>query len=196
MYRAVALKAKEAALDLKDERGLEQLCRSIEIEFRQDESGLRVLCDGEDVTEDIRRPSTSLLASAISRVGAVRKALLRLQRGFGQKGGVVLEGRDIGTVVFPRATLKFFLGADSHVRGLRRYNELKAKGERVDLDETVRELDKRDTDDSTRALAPLRKAEDAVFIDTSQLTAEDVVEKMIQIYQERVERVKKPRPDK
>jgi len=192
MYRAVALKAREAALDLNDEKGLERLCRSIEIEFQRDESGLRIVCNREDVTDDIRRPSMSLLASAISRMRVVRKALVGLQRGLGQKGAVVLEGRDIGTVVFPRADVKFFIDADAQIRGRRRYDELKARGERVDLNETMQEIEKRDANDSTRSLAPLRKADDAVFIDTTHLGAEEVVEKMIQVYHERVEGAKGP----
>ncbi len=186
MYRAVALKAKQTGLDFKDEKGLEGLCRSIHIEFQRDEKGIRVFCDGEDVTEDIRRPSMSLLASDISRVGVVRQSLVERQRRFGEKGGVVLEGRDIGTVVFPGADLKFFLDADPRIRGRRRYEELKARGERADLRGTIREIERRDSSDRTRILAPLRKAEDSVLLDTTHLGVDEVVEKMVQIFQERV----------
>jgi len=196
MYRAVALKAKQAALDFNDEKGLESLCRSIEIEFQRDESGIRVYCNGEDVTEDIRRPSMSLAASEISRVGVVRESLVVLQREFGQKGGVVLEGRDIGTVVFPGADLKFFLEADPRIRGRRRYEELKARGQRADLNGTIREIGRRDANDRARALAPLRKAEDAVLIDTTHLGVDEVVEKMVRIYRGKVEGAKGPSGEK
>ncbi len=182
IYRTVALKAKRASIDSSDEKALESLCRSIEIRLRRDEKGMRVVCNGEDVTDEIRRPSISLLASAVSRVPGVRKALLELQREFGQRGGVVLEGRDIGTVVFPGAELKFFLDADPRIRGRRRYEELKAKGEKVDLDETIREVEKRDASDRTRSIAPLKKAKDAIVIDTTQLGVDEVVEKMIGFY--------------
>jgi len=192
MYRAVALKAKQAALDLSDERRVESLCRSIKIEFQRDRHGTRILCNGEDVTDEIRRPSMSILASEISRVRVVRESLVDLQREFGQKGGVVLEGRDIGTVVFPEANLKFFLDAAPQVRGERRYEELKARGEEVDLHGTIKEIEERDANDRTRSLAPLRKAGDAVLIDTTRLRVDEVVEKMVQVFRMKVEGAKEP----
>lgn len=192
MYRAVALKAKKAALEFSDEKGLERLCSSIKIEFQRDEKGIRVVCNGKDVTDDIRRPSMSLLASDISKVRVVRESLVELQREFGQKGGVVLEGRDIGTVVFPEADLKFFIDADPRIRGRRRYEELKARGEKVDLDRTIREIETRDSSDRARSFAPLRKAEDAVLIDTTHLGVNEVVEKMVQVYREKVKGAKGP----
>lgn len=186
MYRAVALKAKQAGLDFRDEKGLACLCRSIEIDFQRDESGTRVICNGEDVTNAIRRPYMSLLASDISRRPVVRQSLVELQRRFAQRGGVVLEGRDIGTVVFPGADLKFFLDADPRIRGRRRYEELKGRGEDVDLEETIREMEKRDTNDRTRSLAPLRRAPGAVLIDATRLSVDEVVEMMVRIYREKV----------
>jgi cytidylate kinase len=192
MYRTVALKAEQAGLNIFDEEGLERLCRSLQIEFQQDVRGMRVLCNGEDVTEEIRKPSMSLLASDISRVRVVRESLMERQRGLGQEGGVILEGRDIGTVVYPDADLKFFLDADPRIRGRRRYEELKAKGERVNLDRTIREIEMRDISDRTRSLAPLKRAEDAVVIDTTQLSVDQVVERMIQIYHEKVGRARGP----
>ena len=191
MYRVVALKAQQAALDFNDEKGLANLFRSITIDLQRDENGIRVICNGADVTDAIRRPSMSLLASDISRVRAVRESLVELQRRFGQKGGIVLEGRDIGTVVFPGADLKFFLDANPRTRGKRRHEELTARGEEVELEETIREIEKRDASDRTRTLAPLRRAEDAVLIDTTHLGVEEVVEKMVQIYQEKVEGAKR-----
>jgi cytidylate kinase len=186
MYRVVALMAKQASLVFSDEKGLEDLCRSIEIEFQRHEEGTRVLCNGADVTEEIRKPDMSLLASNVSRIQAVRKSLLEVQRQFGKKGGVVLEGRDIGTVVFPEAELKFFLDAHPRVRGRRRYEEFKAKGEKVDLDKTIQEVKRRDARDRTRALAPLKKAEDAILIDTTHLRVDQVVERMVRISVEKL----------
>jgi cytidylate kinase len=191
MYRAVALRAREAGVDSRDEKDLGRICRSIEIGFRRDETGIRVICNGEDITDAIRSPSMSLLASEISRIQVVRESLVALQRGFGQRGGVVLEGRDIGTVVFPEADLKFFLDAESRVRGQRRYEELKAMGQSVDLNTTVREMESRDASDRNRSLAPLRRAEDAVFLDTTHLGVAEVVEKMIRIYQEELRRMRR-----
>jgi cytidylate kinase len=185
MYRAVALKAREAGLDFTDEKELGRLCRSLAIDLERDENGIRVLCNGEDVTDAIRRPDMSLLASDISRVRVVRECLVELQRRFGQKGGVVLEGRDIGTVVFPEADLKFFLDADPQIRGRRRYDELNARGESVDLERTIREVERRDARDRTRSLAPLRRAEDAILIDTTRLCVDEVIEKMVQTYREK-----------
>ncbi|MBW2055993.1 MAG: (d)CMP kinase [Deltaproteobacteria bacterium] len=188
MYRAVALKAKRAGLDLRDEHGMGELCRFLEIDFLRDEEGIRVICSGEDVTDLIRSPSISLLASEISRISAVRQSLAELQRGFGRRGGVVLEGRDIGTVVFPEADVKFFLDADPSVRARRRYEELKARGEDVELEETIREMERRDYNDRTRALAPLRAAPDAVLIDSTHLSVDEVVEMMADIFREKAEK--------
>jgi cytidylate kinase len=182
MYRVVALKAKEAALDMRDEKGLEELCHSITIEFVRNEKGLRVLCNGEDVTDDIRTPGMSLLASAVSRARSVRQRMAEVQRRFVGRGGVIIEGRDIGTVVAPDADVKFFIDADLRIRGVRRYEELKARGESVDLEMTIREMAERDSSDRTRSLAPLKKADDAVVIDTSRIGVDEVVETMARIY--------------
>lgn len=192
MYRAVALKARKAGIAFSDERALASLCGSIEIGFCRDERGLRVLCNGEDVTDAIRKPYMSLLASEVSRVRAVRESLIEIQRNLGQRGGVVLEGRDIGTVVFPKADLKFFLEADVRVRGRRRYEQLKAMGEDADLDDTIREIERRDAQDRTRSLAPLRRADDALLIDTTDLSVDQVVERMVAVYWDRVRRGREP----
>jgi cytidylate kinase len=192
MYRAVALKAKEGGINFGDERKLADLCRSMEIDFQKDERGIRVLCNGQDVTEAIRTPRMSLLASDISRIRVVRESMVELQRRLGKRGGIVLEGRDIGTVVFPKAEVKFFLEADPQIRGQRRYDELRGKGEKVDLDSTILEIEKRDARDRTRSLAPLRMAEDAILIDTSSLGVDEVVEKMIEVYREKPQGVRGP----
>jgi cytidylate kinase len=196
MYRVVALKAKRASVRADDERRLSVLCQSLDIQFSREQRDIRVVCNGEDVTDAIRRPPMSLLASDISRVRVVREAMVAIQRKLARKGRVVFEGRDIGTVVFPHAPLKFFIDADPRTRGLRRYEELKAQGDQVDLDETIQEIGKRDTRDRTRSLAPLKKAADAVYIDTTRLGIEAVVDQMIRVYRERMEGFKKPGKDK
>ena len=196
MYRAVALKAKQAALKTGDEGRLRVLCQSIDIQFHRDRTGMRVVCNGEDVTEAIRRPEMSLLASDISKMPVVREAMVGLQRRLAQKGGAVFEGRDIGTVVFPHAPVKFFVDADPQTRGRRRYEELKMRGEAVGLDETIRESERRDLSDRTRALAPLKMAGDAVRIDTTHLTIEQVVDRMVRIHRDRMEQWKKSGRDK
>ena len=196
MYRAVALKAKQVALKTGDEGSLRALCQSLDIQFCPDRAGMRVVCNGKDVTEAIRRPEMSLLASDISKVPVVREAMVGLQRKLAGKGRAVFEGRDIGTVVFPHAPLKFFIDADPQTRGRRRYEELKIRGEAVGLDETIRESERRDLSDRTRALAPLEKAADAVYIDTTHLTIEQVVDRMMRIYRDRMEEWKRSGRDK
>jgi cytidylate kinase len=184
MYRVVALRAKEASISFDNEEQLVRLCRSIRIEFQRDEKGTRVYCNGQNVTDRIRVPSMSLLASEVSRMGVVREAMVRLQRALGEKGGIVIEGRDIGTVVFPGADLKFFLDADPQVRGRRRYEELKSQGNSVNLEETIREIEQRDAQDSSRSLAPLKKAADAILIDTTYLSIDEVVQRMMMAWGE------------
>ena len=128
MYRAVALRVQQEGVDPKDERALERLCQSLEIYFREDRGGQRVICQGEDVTERIRDPEIGWMASTVSMKRPVREALVRLQRQIGSRGGIVAEGRDTGTVVFPRAKYKFFLSAEPRERARRRYRELAGQG--------------------------------------------------------------------
>jgi cytidylate kinase len=180
MYRAVALKVKEKALDLGDESKLSALVSSLDITLVEKGKETSVLCDGKDVTEAIRSPEISRLASDISRKKVVREALVRKQREMGMGGGVVLEGRDIGTVVFPDAEIKFYLDADPEERGRRRFKELAEKGMKVDFSDTLEEVRTRDQSDMSRAISPLRKAEDAFFIDSTGRTVEEVVEEMVQ----------------
>jgi len=137
-----------------------------------------VLANGQDVTALIRTPEMSLLTSRISTLGPVREAMMQAQRRMGKRGGVVLEGRDIGTVVFPDADVKFFLTASAEERGRRRHLELAAGGEQVTLAETVRAVAVRDQQDSQRDLAPLRMAGDAIAIDSSGRTIDEVLEAM------------------
>jgi cytidylate kinase len=187
MYRAVALKGKEKSVDPEDESTLCQLASSLSFTFVTEREETHVLCDGEDVTEAIRLPEISRLASDISKKKGVREASVQKQREAGRGGGVVLEGRDIGTVVFPDADVKFYLDAEIEVRGRRRFNELAQKGIKVDFKETLEEVMQRDHSDMHRVYSPLKKADDAVLIDSTHRSVEEVVEEMVRIIDERME---------
>ncbi len=174
MYRAVALAAHERSVDPSDDQGLEEICKTIQIEFK----GARLFMDGRDVSREIRTPLMDTLSSAVSARPSVRRAMIGLQRRTAEGGGIVMEGRDIGTVVLPDAPAKFFLTADSRVRGERRYRERVERGESADLAVVVTEIEKRDRNDSERELSPLKPAEDALIIDTSDLSIPQVVEEI------------------
>lgn len=178
MFRTVALAVKRAMVKPDDDEALSRICASLEISFERDEKGCRVLSNGEDVSEAIRTPEISQLTSRISTKKAVRDILLHEQRRMGRSGNVVLEGRDIGSVVFPDAEVKFFLSASPEERGRRRYLELLAKGEDVTLEKTVAEVAARDARDEQREVAPLRMAGDAVLIDSTGVSIEDVLSRM------------------
>lgn len=179
MYRSVGWKAKKERVDPADETALADLCGRTEVTIRMDNSDPRFFVDGHDVTGDIRTPEMGMMASAVSKSPAVRARLLTLQRELGRNGGVVMDGRDIGTVVFPDADLKFFLEAGAEERGKRRYLELKEKGMDVDLAQTTQEMRDRDLQDSGRSIAPLKKADDALLIDSSILSIDQVVDRML-----------------
>ena len=155
MYRSVALQAKLAGVDVTDQDRLGALgaCGGRSLSSRM-AKGERVLVNGEDVSEAIRTPEVSLLTARVAASPAVREAMVAQQRCMGEQGGVVLEGRDIGTVVFPQAEAKFFLSASAAERGRRRYEELKAKGANVDLDRTIAEVEARDAADTAREHSP------------------------------------------
>jgi len=179
MYRAVALWAESEGVKPEDEAALERLCRKLNISFRGKGKSQRLICQGEDVTEKIREPRIGWMASTVSMKRPVREAMVRLQRQIGRQGKVVAEGRDTGTVVFPRADYKFFLDANPEERARRRHRELTSKGHSLKIEEVQNELQERDKQDSTRELAPLRPAEDACYIDSTGLKPEEVVEKML-----------------
>jgi cytidylate kinase len=147
--------------------------------------GLRVRLDGEDVSQAIRTPDIGMGASQVSAHPQVRDALLEMQRQAGQGGGVVLEGRDIGTVVFPGAEVKFFLTARPEVRARRRFDELSAKGSSVTYEETLSDVRRRDEQDTTRAVAPLKQADDATLLDCSEMTIDETVAQMVAGVRER-----------
>ena len=186
MYRTVALKVREKAQVLKNDSKLFRLVSSLHITFLTKGEQTHVLCNGEDVTEAIRSPEISRLASDISKRKVVREALVQKQREMGKGGGVVLEGRDIGTVVFPDAEIKFYLDAEPGERGRRRFKELIEKGIKVNFGETLEEVAKRDHSDMNRALSPLKRAEDAFFINSTHRSVEEIVEEMVRIVEEKV----------
>ena len=185
MYRSLALRVKKTGLPPEDESALSQLALSLHIQFFTEGEQTHVLCDGEDITQAIRTPEISRLASSISRQKVIREALVQMQRKMGERGGVILEGRDIGTVVFPEADVKFYLDAESDERARRRYDEMVEKGLKVDFEETHAELSQRDYNDMHRVHSPLKKADDAVFIDSTHRSAEEVVEEMVRVIRER-----------
>jgi CMP/dCMP kinase len=176
MYRAVTLKVLRAGYSPEDHAAIAGMLESTQVELRQSHSSISVLLDGEDVTEEIRTPAVTRAVSAVSSQRAVRAAMVREQRRMGSVGGIVLEGRDIGTVVFPDADLKFFMIAGIDARARRRLEELTAHGVDADLAAITREIEERDRLDSTRNESPLRKASDAVVVDTSDMTIDQQVE--------------------
>ena len=185
MYRALALKILRHGLDLTDDESLTRTVGSTEIDLQEREGKLDVVLDGEEVSDLIRTPEVSQMASRVSALPVVRQRMLELQRALGQRGSVIAEGRDIGTVVFPQAEVKIYLDAPAHERARRRFNELRAAGQAVSLEDTLREMEQRDKRDSERDLAPLRRAEDALSIDSSGLSAEAVAARVIEIIRHR-----------
>jgi cytidylate kinase len=183
MYRAVGLWALRAGVSLTDAHRLEQLAREARIELLPE--GKRVLLNGEDVTEAIRTPEVSQAASMVSTVPAVRRAMVAEQRRMSTEASVVMEGRDIGTVVFPDAGIKIFLDADAGVRAERRLVEAAERGEKVDAAVMTREIAERDTRDRTRSEAPLVQAPDAVYVDSTGLGIEQVEERILKLIRER-----------
>ncbi len=179
MYRAIGWKAKQEGIDPKNEEKLAGLCGRTQVTIKKDNSDPRFYVDGHDVSGEIRTPEMGMMASAVSKSPSVRAGLLTLQRDLGRTGGVVMDGRDIGTVVFPDADVKFFLDASAEERGRRRYQELTAKGMDVDLARITQEIRERDQQDSTRSLAPLRKADDAFLIDSTDLNISEVLDAML-----------------
>lgn len=189
MYRAVTLAIHRAGVDLKDSAAITKLCRRLDIHFDRSKNGIdgeTVWLGSEDVSGVIRTPEMSLLTSKAAACAEVRSCLLDLQREMGVDGGVVLEGRDIGSVVFPDAQVKFYLCASAQARGRRRYEELKLNGVDVSLEQTIVEVQQRDAADSDRVHAPLMQAADAVVIDATSLSIEQVLDKMLMVVDERL----------
>ena len=174
MYRAFALKALRAEVPLDDSQSLEKLTADTTIRLESGEDEDRVILDGEDVTGLIRNPTVTDAASRVSVFPAIRSWMVELQQQLGSQGGVVMEGRDIGTVVFPHADAKIFLDAAPEVRGMRRFDQLGPKPAQQP-EEVIRDLRERDRRDRNRADSPLRPAEDAVLLDSTNMTLEEAV---------------------
>jgi cytidylate kinase len=178
MYRVVGVLADELRTDLDDSAALAALCDALELRFEEREDGVRVLANGRDLSHAIRTAAAGQLASKVSVVPVVRERLVALQRAMAAGGGVVMEGRDIGTVVLPDATVKIYLVASAAERARRRCAELAGRGETADLGEVTREIEERDRRDQTRAHSPLRPADDALLLDTTGEPVEAVVERV------------------
>ncbi len=183
MYRAVGLWALRTNIAPDDAQHLTQLAQEARIELENNPD--RVRLNDEEVTDAIRSPKVSEAASKVSAIPGVRRALVAKQQAMGAMGGVVMEGRDIGTVVFPDAMVKVFLDAAPEVRAERRLKQLREKGEHPAHDEVFKEITERDRRDSTRADSPLRQAPDAVFVDTTEMSVEDVEEAILKIIRDR-----------
>ena len=190
MYRAMTLKVLEQKIDVGDAEQIGKLAEETEVRLRHSENGLQVLLDNQDVTNKIRTQSVSNAVSTVSIVEKVREALVREQRSMGRDGGIVLEGRDIGTVVFPDADLKIFMIAKVEERARRRQRELRQSGVEVDIEKLEKEIVERDRQDSERSLSPLRKADDAVVLDTSDMTIEQQVDFIVNKANEKLKEYK------
>ena len=184
MYRAVTWRALRGGLDSTDAAAVSELTARIDVRFAKSPVGLRIMADGEDVTEAIRTPAVTAAVARVSQIPAVRRAMVRLQRELAAAGGAVLDGRDIGTVVVPDACCKIFLTATAAERARRRWLEMREKGFEPELAELRREMEERDRQDSERELAPLVQATDAVALDTTGLGIEAVVDRIVAIYQD------------
>ncbi|MFQ5587114.1 MAG: (d)CMP kinase [Thermodesulfobacteriota bacterium] len=182
IYRAVALKASDAGIDPDDNERVKSFCSALEIAI---ENG-SISVDGEDLTERIRHPSTGLIASRFSASRGVRETLLHLQRRLAEGECIVMEGRDIGTVVFPSADIKFYIDASSDVRAERRWRELRDKGVEVEYEAIKEEIGERDHRDANRNHAPLRRADDAIYVDTGSINVDEVLHLLLEDIKKRI----------
>lgn len=185
MYRSVALIAKEKNIEINDSKVID-IAKNINVNFKTSTEGNKVFIDTKDVSTLIRTEEISKAASAVAKIKEVREHLVNKQREFSKSQSVVMEGRDIGSVVFPNATVKIFLTADPKERALRRFKELQAKNPNIDFEETLKDLMSRDDNDTNRKESPLIKTVDAIEIDTTHLTIDEVVEKIISIAKLRI----------
>jgi CMP/dCMP kinase len=185
MYRALALKAERVGIALDAHEDLAQMADDTRIDLRNDDGAQIIFLDDADVTAAIRSPEVSQAASKIAVIPGVRRVLVAEQRRVGQLGGVVMEGRDIGTIVFPDADLKIYLTASAEVRAERRWREHQAKGDAIDLARTLAEVHDRDRRDLERESSPLKRAPDAVLVDSTAMNAEEVARLIAQLAREK-----------
>jgi len=179
LYRLTALAVVKHSVPLDDETALGEAAEKLDIRFETSREGVKTFLDGEDVSDRLRHEDTGVLASKIAVTAAVRAALVKRQRRFRAPPGLVADGRDMGTVIFPDAYLKIFLTASAEIRAQRRHKQLKEKGESVNLSRLFREIKARDLRDQSRSIAPLRPAEDAVIIDSTSLSIDEVLKEVI-----------------
>ncbi len=184
LYRITAFAASESGTDLNDEAAVAEIARNLDVVFRSDGaesgSGVKVELSGRDISGDIRTETAGNNASIVAVLPAVREALLQRQRDFAAEPGLIADGRDMGTTVFPDSPLKFYLTASAEVRAERRYNQLKEKGLHVNVASLAEEIRERDERDSNRAASPLKPADDAVVVDTSSMSIEKVFQQMVE----------------
>jgi CMP/dCMP kinase len=185
MYRAVGLQVLKNGIGLEDEDKISKIAKSVKINFEKIENEQHIFLNEQDITEEIRTPEISDAASRISTYAQVREAMVDMQRKMGKNGGIVMEGRDIGTVVFPDAEVKVFLVASLHERAKRRHAELTQKGIEVDLYNLEKEILARDVRDSSRNNSPLTKAKDSVELDTTDLSIDEQVNRIVELVKER-----------
>ena len=178
LYRGVAYEVKRQGIDPENATDLATLCKRLQLGFKKEKNELRLHSGETDISDHIRTPEISMLASGVSAKPVVREYLLGVQKDIGRRKAAVFEGRDMGTVVFPGADVKFFLDASSGTRARRRFDELKAKSDQT-LEQVEAEMQRRDRNDSTRSLAPLKPADDAIIIDSTDLSIQEVVESML-----------------
>ena len=187
IYRTVGLACYRRGVDRKDETAVSAVLPELDIRIRYNEEGQqRMILNGEDVSEAIRMPEISLCASEVSALPSCRAYLLDMQRRFAREYNVILDGRDIGTVVLPNADLKIYLTASSEARAQRRFLELQQKGVEANFEEVLRDIILRDEQDMNRAIAPLRQADDAVLVDTSELNLQESLEALCALVDERL----------
>lgn len=185
MYRALGLTAIRRKMDLQDEPAIVALCNSLNFTVSHETDGQHTFVEGEDVTSLIRTPEVSMAASTVSRYADVRKAMVRLQQKLASETDMLLDGRDICTTVLPNATAKIYLTASAEERARRRFLEMQSKGSTDTFEEVLEAVIKRDEQDMNRPVEPLRQAEDAVLVDSTHLTFDEVVEEILRIVEEK-----------
>jgi cytidylate kinase len=186
LYRLAAIAAMDAGVDAGDHVALTTIARNLDFEFKSRDNESIPILAGKDVSRRLRTEAVSAMASKVALISTVRDAMVGRQRAFARPPGLVADGRDMGTVIFPDANLKIFLTASVEVRARRRYKQLKEKGESVNLSRLFREIKARDERDSTRAVAPLKAAEDAVIIDSTEFSINEVLDKVHKMVKETV----------
>ncbi|GAA0344629.1 (d)CMP kinase [Bowmanella denitrificans] len=187
IYRVLAVASLHHQIDALDEMGLVPLASSLDVSFETQSGGTRIILEGEDVTESIRTEEVGAVASQVASLPRIREALLRRQRAFREEPGLVADGRDMGTVVFPGAQAKIFLTASAEERAMRRYKQLKDKGLDVSIERLLTDIQARDERDINRSVAPLVPAEDALVLDSTQLSITQVLETVMQFVEDRLQ---------